>query len=86
MGADGHAGLDHLLGDFRVPSGVLADLEKRRLQALVGQCLEHGGRVARPRAIVEGQNNFLVAQEVILLEVLEAEAGAAGRVDLDDAR
>ena len=43
------------------------------------------GRVHRPRAVVEGQHHFLVAQEVELLEMLEAEAGAAGGVDLDGA-
>ena len=86
MGADRDAGGGHLLGDFRMPHRVLADLEERRLEAIVGQRLEHGGRVVRPRAVVEGQNDFLVAQEIILLEMLEAEAGTAGRVDLDDAR
>src|SRR6185312_4531200 len=34
-------------------------------------------------AVVEGQHNFLVAQEVIGLEVVEAEAGTTGGVDLD---
>ena len=38
------------------------------------------------RAVVESQDDFLVAQEVILLEVLEAEAGTAGGVDFDDTR
>ena len=56
----------------------------------------------RPGPVVESQNNFLVAQKIVLLEVLEAEflvaqkivllevleaeAGSARRVDLDDAR
>jgi hypothetical protein len=85
MATDRHAGGNHLLGDLRAPSGVLADLEEGRLQAFVGKLLEHGGRVARPRAVVEGQDDFLVAQEVVLLEMLEAEAGTAGRIDLDNA-
>ena len=37
----------------RMPGRMLADLEEGRFQAFVGQCLEHGGRVARPRAVVE---------------------------------
>jgi hypothetical protein len=86
MRADGHAGVDHLLGDLRMPGGVLADLEEGRLQTFVGQRLEHGRRVPRPGTIVEGQDDFLVAEEVILLEMLKAEAGTADGIDLDDPR
>ena len=43
-------------------------------------------RIARPRTVVEGQHDFLVAQEVVGLEMLEAEARAAGGVDLHHAR
>ncbi len=85
VGADRHAGVDHLFGDFRMPGRVLADFEECGLQAFVGQRLEDGGRVRRPRAVVERQNDLFVAEEVVLLEVLEAEAGTAGGVDLDDA-
>src|SRR5262249_39736584 len=49
------------------------------------QRLQHGGRVAEPRAVVEGQHHFLLLQEVELLEMLEAEAGAASGVDFDGA-
>ena len=70
--------------DFRIVGGVLADREERRLDALVGQRLEHGRR-GRPGAVVEGQHHFLVAQEVVLAEMLEAEARTAGGVDLDRA-
>ena len=72
------------LENFRIVGGVLADREERGPHAFIGQRLEHGGR-GRPRAVVEGQHHFLVAQEVVLLEVLEAEARAAGGVDLDRA-
>ena len=47
---------------------------------------EHGGGVLGPRTVVEGQHDFAGAQEIVLLEMLEAEARPAGRVDLDDAR
>ena len=50
------------------------------------QRLEDHRRVVRPGAVVEGQHDFVVAQEIVLLEMLEAEGGAAGGVDLDDAR
>src|SRR5581483_8432827 len=82
--ADGMAAFGDLLEDLRIIGGVLADREERRLHTLVGQRLEHR-RGGRPRAIVEGQNHLVVAQEVVLLEVLEAEAGTAGGVDLDRA-
>ena len=85
MGADSHPGLDHLFGDFGMPHCVLADLKKRGFQTLIGESLEHRRRALRPGAIVKGQDDLLVAQEVVLLEVLEAESGAAGGVDLDDA-
>ena len=84
--ADGVAGRDDLLEDLGMIAGMLADREEHRLGALVGQRLEHALGVARPRAVVEGQHDFLVAQEVIGLEMLEAEAGAAGGVDLHHAR
>ena len=58
--------------------------KKIALHAFVGQRLEHRRR-GRPRAVVEGQHDFVVAQEVVLLEMLEAEARAAGGVDLDGA-
>jgi hypothetical protein len=86
MAADRVAGGGNLLGDFGVPHRVLADLDERGLEAIVGERLEHGRRVLRPGAVVEGQHNFLIAQEIVLLEMLEAEARSAGRVDLDDAR
>ena len=86
MRADRHSGCDHLLGDFRMPGRVLADLKEGRLETLVGERLEHGQGVLRPGTVVEGQHHFLVAQEIILLEMLEAEPGPAGRIDFDDAR
>ena len=49
---------------------MLADLKERGFQTLIGQRLEHRRRVLRPGAVVEGQDNLLVAQEVVLLEVL----------------
>ena len=36
--------------------------------------------------MVEGQHHFAFAQEVMALEVLEAEAGSASGVDLDHTR
>ena len=64
---------------------VLADREEDAGRAFFRQRLQHGGRIDRPWAVVEGQHHFLVAQEVELLEMLEAESGAAGGVDLDGA-
>ena len=76
VGADGVAGGGDLLENFRMIGGVLADREKRRLGAFLGQRLEHRGG-GRPRTVVEGQHHFLVGEEVELLELLEAEARPA---------
>ena len=43
---------------------------------------EHGRGVLRPGAVVEGQHDLAFAQEVVALEMLEAEARTAGGVDL----
>ena len=79
------AGGCNLAEDFRIVGGVLADREEDRLDAFVGERLEHR-RSGRPRAVVEGQHDLMIAQEVELLEMLEAEARPAGGVDLDRAR
>jgi hypothetical protein len=50
---------------------------------LVGQRLEHRRRVDRPRTVIEGQHDFLVAEKIDLLEMFEAEAGAARGVDFN---
>jgi hypothetical protein len=66
--ADRHPGFNDLLGYFRIPHRVLADLKERGFQTLIGQRLEHRRRVPRPGAVVEGQDDLLVAQEVVLFE------------------
>ena len=83
--ADGMAGRGHLPQNFGMIGGVLADREEHRLGAFIGERLEHGGRIGRPRAVVECQHDFLVGQEVELLEMLEAEARSAGGVDFHHA-
>ena len=83
--ADGMAGRHHLLEDFGIVGGVLADREEDAGGAFLRQRLQDRGRIHRPRTVVERQHHFLVAQEVELLEMLEAETGTAGGVDLDGA-
>ena len=56
------------------------------LRQLSASALSTAGVLLGPRAVVEGQHHFVVAQEIVLLEVLEAEGRAARRVDFDDAR
>ena len=68
--------------DLRVVGRVLADREEQRLGAVVCERRQHRGRMVRPRAIVKRKNDFARLQEVMLFEVLEAEAGSACRVDL----
>src|SRR5206468_11192207 len=84
MRADGVAGIVNLAEDFRVIGRVLADGEEDRLGALVRKRLQHGGR-GRPRTVVEGEHDFLVGEEIELLVLQEAEAGAACGVDYDSA-
>ena len=84
--ADGVTGGRHLLQDFRMPAGVLSDREKERLGALIGERLQHGRRMPWPWTVVESEHDFVVAQEVVGLEVLEPETRAAGGVDFDHAR
>jgi hypothetical protein len=81
--ADGVPGRGHLLEDAGLVGGVQADREENRLGAVRGERGEHGGGVLRPRAVVECEHDLAFAQEVVALEVFEAEAGAAGGVDLD---
>src|SRR6266516_202671 len=86
MAADRVPGLGHLLEKLGVPDGVLADREERRLDAVRRQCGEHGWRIVRPGSVVEGEHHLLVAEEIMLLEVLEPEARPASGVDLYYAR
>ena len=69
--ADRHSGIDHLLSDLRMPARHLADLKKSRPQTLVGQGFQHGLGAAQPGAIVEGQNDLLVAKEIEPFGVLD---------------
>ncbi len=86
VAADRVAGGGHLLGDFRMPDRVFTDLEERGFEAIIGKRLEHSRRVIRLRSVVEGQHDFVGAQEVVLLEMLEAEPRSTGRIDLNNAR
>ena len=83
--SDGVAGRENLLEDFRIVGRVLADRKENAGRAFVRQRLQHRGRIDRPRAVVERQHHFMVAQEIELLEMLEAEARSARGVDFDDA-
>src|SRR6187551_1107522 len=85
MRADGMTRRRDLLHDLWMPAGVLADRKEERLGALVGERLEYRRCVARPRTIVEGQDDFVVAQEVVGFEMLETEPGSPGGVDLNRA-
>src|SRR5262249_3152762 len=85
VASNGVARSGHLLHDFWVPPGMLADGEKHRLRALVRQRLEHRRSVTGPRSVVESQHDFVVGQEVIGLEMLKAKTRPARRIDLDHA-
>src|SRR6516225_1857710 len=86
MVADRHSGGSELFSQIGPPRRVFADLEECRLGAVVLQRLEHHRRVSRPGTIVEGQNHFLITQEIILLEMLGSERRATCRIYLNDSR
>ena len=52
---------------------------------MIREGLEDRRSVARPRAVVEGQHHLVFAQEIVGLELLEAEAGPVGGIDLHHA-
>src|SRR5262249_55520969 len=83
--ADGVATGCHLLEDPGLVGGVQADREEDRFGAVRLERRQHRRRVLRPGAVVEGQHYLAFAQKIVGLEVLEAEAGPARGVDLDDA-
>ena len=75
-----------LLEDAGLVGGVLADREEDRARAMRGERVDDRHRALRPRTVVEGQHDFAGLEEVMLPEMLEAETGPAGGVDLDRAR
>src|SRR5258708_1554522 len=83
MRTDGVPGCGPLLEDPGLIRGMQADREEDRLGAVRGERGEHRVRVLRPGAVVEGEHHLAFAKEIMALEVLESEAGAAGGVDLD---
>src|SRR5215207_6003957 len=80
--ANAVAGLRNATQYFRIISGVLADSEEGCSHALIRQRLQHGAG-GWPRAVVERQDDLLIAQEVMLLEVLETETRAASGINLN---
>ncbi len=80
------AALRNLLEDAGLVGRVLADREEDRARAMRGERVDHRHRALRPRAVVVGQHDLAGLEEVVLAEMLEAEAGPAGGVDLDRAR
>src|SRR5690349_18855537 len=79
------AGSINLLGDFRIVGRVFADFEEDAGGALLRQRLQHRRRVALPGAVVEGEDDLLLLEEVQLLEMLEAKTRTARGIDLDRA-
>src|SRR3974377_653594 len=72
----------HLLKNFRMPHGVLANGEEQRLGTLVRERFKNRRSVAGPRAVVECQHHLVFAQKIVALEMLEAKTGPAGRTNL----
>jgi hypothetical protein len=53
---------------------------------MIGESFEHRRGIVLPWTIIEREQHFFGAQEIVNLEVLESETGPTGRVDLDHAR
>jgi hypothetical protein len=70
---------------LRIVGGVLAYRKERRTHAFISQGLDNcvGGW---PRPIVKGQDDFFIAQEVMLLEMFEAKSWSPTGIDLDHTR
>ena len=83
--SDRVAGRHHLLEDFGIVGGVLADREEDAGGAFLRQRLQTAGVFTGHGPSSKVRHHFLVAQEVEILEMLEAETGAASRIDLDGA-
>jgi hypothetical protein len=60
-----------------------ANGEENRFGAVERQCRKYGLCIFRPRSVIEREHDFALLQKVVSLELLEAEAGSACRVDLD---
>src|SRR5262245_40227056 len=71
--------------DLRMVGCVFSDREERCLDAVACEGGEHRRRVVGPRTIIEGQHHLTGLEKVVALEVLEAEAGTTGGVNLNGA-
>ena len=81
VAADGVAGRDHLMEDFRVIGRVLADREEGRPQALIGERFEHRLGVVEPGSVVEGEHDLAGAKRKRGGKLLAADPGRSRRVD-----
>jgi hypothetical protein len=68
--ADRHPGIDELFSDLGMPARKLADFKKRCLETFVLKRLQHSYGAHRAGPIVEGQNDFPVAEEIVSSEML----------------
>ena len=84
--ADGVAGRGDLPEDFRIIGRVLADREERRLDALVGQRLEHAPAWSATGRRRRSARPPCRAGSRCCLKCSKPKPGTAGGVDLDRAR
>jgi hypothetical protein len=53
-----------------MPACGLADFKERRSETFILECLKHGYGADRVGSIVESQNDFPVAEEIVSSEML----------------
>ncbi|MHC2265920.1 hypothetical protein ACVILJ_001303 [Bradyrhizobium diazoefficiens] len=83
--ADGVARRDKLAHPFRIRLGLAADDEEGRLDALVGEDLEHLVGIFRQRTVVEGQDDLVILQRQRLAVLHRADARMLVRIDHEGA-
>jgi hypothetical protein len=85
VGADRMPGIVDAPDNGRIVACHLADEEIGRLHAFRGECIEHRVGVGRDRAIIEGDDDFMIFERQRLRILHAADAGEVGRIDSQDA-
>ncbi len=81
VGADGVAFRRDPAHQFRVFRRRLADQEKRRVHAFMGQRRQHLRRGRRPWAVIEGQHHLVIFKRQRLRKALEPDPRRSGGID-----
>ncbi len=81
MGGDGVAGGGELVHAFRIGARLLTDGEEDRLDAIIGEDLQHLVAVAGQRPIIEGQDHLVIPERQRLGILHGADSRMFARID-----